>query len=104
MYVQIASIAYARSNLHEVSAVTAVHYLLHGTTFVSSHDFQTLHLGCHLSDINKGASFLKILKSEDSYILFRVTENYTLRQVELKNECSQDFTEKYYITSNIPKH
>ncbi len=35
----------------EVGAVTAVHYLLHGTTFVSSHDFEKLNLEAHLNDI-----------------------------------------------------
>ncbi len=49
VYSRIASMAYARSNRNEVGAVTAVHYLLRGTTFVSSHDFQTLHLGRHFA-------------------------------------------------------
>ncbi len=48
VYDSIASMAYARANLHECSAVTAVHYLLHSTTFVCLHDFQTLYLGRHL--------------------------------------------------------
>ncbi len=47
-YGQIASMAYARSNLHEVSAVTAFFIWLHGTTFVSSHGFQTFKFGMPL--------------------------------------------------------
>ncbi len=37
--------AYAGSNLSEVSAVNAAHYLLYDATFPSSQNFQALHLG-----------------------------------------------------------
>ncbi len=46
----------------------------------------------------------KILKAEGSHIPFRVTHNYTLRPIELEDECLYDYTEKYYISSNIPKN
>ncbi len=85
VYGRIASMAYARSNLNEVGAVTAVHYLLHGTTFVSSHDFQTLHLGRHLQDLNEEEGYLTVLKKDNLYVSFNVTQNYNLRPKELEN-------------------
>ncbi len=84
-YGRIAPMAYAKSNLHEFSVVTAVHCLVHGPKFVTSHDFQQLHLECHLSDKNVDASILKILKAEDSYTPVRVTHNYTLRPIGFEN-------------------
>ncbi len=78
--------AHATSNLHEFSAATAVHCLLHGPKFVTSHDFQQIYLECHLSDKNEDAIILNILKAEDSCTPFRVTENYTLRPIEFENE------------------
>ena len=55
-YGHIGSMAYTRSELNEVSAVMAVYYLFNGTSFVSSHDYQILHLGRHLNNI-KGEEF-----------------------------------------------
>ncbi len=52
----------ATSNLKEVGAVTAVHYLLQGTIFVSSYYFQTLHLSPHLQDFNEEESHPTVLK------------------------------------------
>ncbi len=92
--------AYARSNLHEVGAVTAVHYLLHSTTFVSSHDFQALHLCRHLQDLNKEESYITVLKKDDSYVPFNITQNHTLRQRELEDEHLYEYTENYYIRAN----
>ncbi len=72
--------AYARSNINEVGAVTAVHYLLHGTRFVSSHDFQALHFGLFLQDLNDEEVYLTILKKDDSYVSFNVAQNHNLPQ------------------------
>ncbi len=94
VYGRIGSMAYARSNLHEVSAVNAVHYLLQGTTFGISHDFQPLHLACHLSDVNEDASFLNILRAEGSYVPIQITQNYTVRPIELEDKISLRFYRK----------
>ncbi len=61
VYGRIASMAYARSEMVEVGAVTAVHYLLHSTTLVCSHDFQSLHLGRHLTDVEEAESDVGIV-------------------------------------------
>ncbi len=75
--------AYSRSNLNGVCAVTTVQYLLHGTPFVSSPDFQTLHFGRNLQDISEEEGYITVLKKDDSYIPFNGTQNYTLRPTEL---------------------
>ncbi len=95
--------AYARSNLNKVGAVTAVHYLLHGTTFASSRNFQSLHVCLHLQDLNEEEGYLTVLKKDDSYMSFNVTKNYTLRLTELENENLYDYTEHCFITGKIPK-
>ncbi len=59
VYGRIASMAYPRSNIYEVGAVIAVYYLLHGTTFVTSHDFQTLYQSRHLQDLNNEEGYLQ---------------------------------------------
>ncbi len=66
VYGLIAAIVYARSEMVEVGAVTAVHYLLHGTTLVSSHEFQSLHLGRHLNDLKETESNVRIILLLDS--------------------------------------
>ncbi len=68
VYGRIATLAYAGSEMVEVGAVTAVHYLLHGTTLFCSHKFQSLHLGRHLNDLDKIEADVNILPLGNSYI------------------------------------
>ncbi len=84
VYGRIAPMAYARSELNEVGAVTAVNYLLHNTTFVCSHAFEPLHFGRHINDLDGNVNTLSLIKQDDSYFAFNVTQNYTLRLVELE--------------------
>lgn len=44
---------YERSNLNYVGAVTAVQYLLHCKMLLCSHNFQYLHFGQHLREIDE---------------------------------------------------
>ncbi len=98
-----ASMAYTRSEMVEVCAVRAVHYLLHSTTLVCSHDFQSLHLGRHFTDVEEAESDVGIVPYGDSYIAFDVTANYKLTPLELENECLYDYTEKFHLSRYIPK-
>ncbi len=102
VYGRIASMAYARSNLNEVGVVPAVHNLLYGTTYVRSHDFQTLHFCRHLQDLTEEEGYLPVLKKDDLNVSFNVTQNYNLRPKELENENLYDYTENYCITGQIP--
>ncbi len=98
VYGSIASTAYARSNMHEVGAVTAVHYFLHGRTFVSSHDFEKLHLGRHLNDLNESENSMTILKNDGTYFPFNITETILsdllnlrmkifITHIQIRSEC-----------------
>ena len=84
-YGRLASMAYARSELIEVEAVMAVHYLLHGTAFVCSHDFQTLHLGRHLIELSEIEHEISLIRVDGTYNPFNVTMNYKLRPLDLEN-------------------
>ncbi len=56
---RIKSMAHSRSNLNKFSALTSARYLLHGTAFVSSHDFRTLHLCLHHQDLKSGEGYFQ---------------------------------------------
>ncbi len=72
--------------MEEFGAVPAVHYLLHETTLVCSHEFQSLHLGRHLNDLEETECDVGIVPCGNSYIAFDVTPNYKLRPLELEND------------------
>ncbi len=94
--------SYAKSNINEIGSVTAVHYLIQSTTFVSSNDFQTLNLGSHFQDLNEEEGYRTVRKKDDSYVSLNVTQNGTLLPTEIENETFM-ITKKIILSQGIFK-
>ncbi len=61
-------------------------------------------LSSHLRALNDEDDFLKIINKDDSYISFNVTQNYTLRPLEVELENLYDYKDKYCISRSISKN
>ena len=97
VYGRISALAYARTEMLEVGAVLAVHYLLHESTFVCSHDFQTLHLGKHLQRLDNQESSVALVKDGLNYVPYDSTMDYRCRPTELESVSLYEYTESYYL-------
>ena len=89
-------------NWAKLAQLKIVHCLYNDESVISSYDFQTLHLGRHLSDIDEEGYNCKLWKERASYALIGVADTSRYKQVQLPDEPLNDYTEKYYI-SRAPK-
>ncbi len=59
--------------------------------------------GTSLRKVNDQEGYITVLKKDDSYVPFNVTQHYTLGLKELENEILYEYIDTYYITGQILK-